>query len=301
MIEGLRKFRKYKAPYLFISPFFIIFTAFTIIPIIYSLWMSFHKLVGINVPLKFIGFKNYIALVQNPKFIHSLKVTFTYTISHVSIMVVLAIILALILNLDSLKGRNIYRLTFFLPVITSFVAAGMIFKLLLDRDMGLLNIILRMIGLKGYAWLDVPNLALPSLIAIGTWRWVGYQMVILLAGLQNIPKELYDAARVDGAGILRVIFRITLPLLFPVIFFVIIMSVIGSLQLFDEPYILNIGETVGGGPADSMLSVAIYLYQTGFVNFRLGYASAMGYVLTIIIFIVSIFQIRLLGKKAGFQ
>ncbi len=296
------KLGKYRTPYLFIAPFFVLFAAFVLSPIVYSLWLSLQEVVGIYVPLQFVGLKNYLDLVSDPRFLHSLVVTFTYTFFQVTIMVVLAVILALILDQRTLRGRNVYRLVFFFPVITSFIVAAMVFKLLLDKEIGLFNMLLRAVHMRTHAWLEDPTYALPSLITIGIWRWVGYQMVILLAGLQNIPAELYDSARVDGAGSLRIVFRITLPLLFPVIFFVIVMSVIGSLQLFDEPFILNMhgGGAGSGGPADSMLSTAIYLYQTGFLDFRLGYASAVGYVLTVVILAISLLQILTFGKRAGF-
>ncbi len=282
-------------PYIFIAPFFIMFTVFSLLPIFYSAWLSFYRMQGIFRPLKFVGVNNYLSLFQLPRFLNSLGVTFIYTVSHVSIMIVIALILALVLNLR-IKGRNFFRLTFFIPVITSLVAAAIVFKLLLSYDMGLVNLILRWMGFARYDWLTNPKLVLPSLVILGTWRWFGFHMVILLAGLQNISPELYDAAKMDGAGSLQVTWYITLPLLFPVIFFCIVISVIGSLRLFDEPYILT-----GGGPADCTRSIAMYLYETGFLRFRLGMASAIGYVLTIVIFIVTLFQIRILGKQAGFR
>ena len=293
---------KASAPYAFIAPFFVFFVLFVLMPIVYSLWLSLHELVGMYAPLSFVGLANYEKLVSDHRFLHSLVVTLEYTIFQVVFMVFFATVLALVLNIGSLRGRNVFRLVFFFPVITSFIVAAMIFKLLLDKEMGLFNIALKSFHLQPQAWLETPRTALPSLITIGIWRWTGYQMVLLLAGLQGIPSELYDAARVDGAGTFRTIFRVTLPLLLPVIFFVVVMSIIGSLQLFDEPFILNMhGGGVGsGGPADSMLSTAIYLYQMGFVDFKLGYASAVGYALTALILGVSILQIVTLGRRAGF-
>lgn len=289
------KLNKKNAPYVFIAPFFIMFTVFSLVPIFYSAWLSFYRVQGIFRPPRFVGVNNYLSLLQLSRFLNSLGITFIYTVSHVSIMIIIALILALVLNLR-IKGRNFFRLAFFLPVITSLVAAAIVFKLLLSYDMGLVNLILRWMGFARYDWLTDPKLALPSLIILGTWRWFGFHMVILLAGLQNISSELYDAAKMDGAGWLQVTWYITLPLLFPVIFFCMVISVIGSLQLFDEPYILT-----EGGPADHTRSIAMYLYETGFLRFRLGMASAIGYVLTIIVFIATLFQIRILGKRAGFR
>jgi len=283
------------APYIFIAPFFVLFAIFSIVPIFYSAWLSFYRVEGILSPPKFVGVNNYLSLFQLPRFLNSIRVTFIFTVSHVSIMLIIALILALILNLR-IKERNFFRLALFLPVVTSLVAAAIIFKLLLSYDMGLVNLILRWMGLPGYDWLTDPKLALPSIVILCTWRWFGFHMVVLLAGLQNISQELYDAAKVDGGSSLQVTWYITLPLLFPVIFFCIVISVIGSLQLFDEPYILT-----EGGPADCTRSIAMYLYDTGFLRFQLGRASAIGYVLSVIIFIVTLFQIRILGKQAGFR
>jgi len=289
----LKKLRKYKVPYLFISPFFIMFLAFSILPIFYGGYISFHKFVTISSPLRFVGVGNYLHLFKDPRFFWSLKITFLYTVFQVSLMMTLAIVLALILNLN-LRGRNFFRMLYFLPAVTSFVVAALIFKLVLDKQVGLVNILLTKVGFLGYGWLEEPKLALLSIILVATWRWTGYQIVILLAGLQAIPHELYEAAKIDGTTTFQITRYITLPLLFPAIFFCVIMSVIGSLQLFDEPYILT-----SGGPSDATLSTALLIYTTGFRFFKLGYASAMGFILAIIIFIVSLFQIKMFGRRGG--
>jgi lactose/L-arabinose transport system permease protein len=286
--------RKKLIPYLFISPFFITFLAFQVGPIFYGFWMSFQEIMAVTMPTKFVGWTNYFNLLTNERFYNSLKVSARYTLGHGALHLIVALALALILNLK-LKGRNFYRMIFFLPVVTSLAVSALIWRLILDDKVGLLNVALRAIGLAAeYRWLDSPGLALTSIIMIGSWRWFGFQMVIMLAGLQNIPNELYDAAKVDGAGPLQLIWHITLPLLFPVLFFCIAITIIGSLMLFEEPFILT-----NGGPKDSTMSLAMYLYISGFRFFKLGYASALGYVMTLLIMGVAYLQVRLLGGRAG--
>jgi len=282
-------------PYLFISPFFVMFCAFQLAPIFYGFWMSLQKItLMVGSPVKFVGLENYLNLLSNVRFYQSLKVSVLYTVGHGSIHLLIALGLALVLNLK-FRGRNIYRTIFFLPVVTSLAVSALIWMLILDHHVGLLNIVLRKIGLPGnYRWLDSPQLSLPSIIMVGTWRWFGFQMVIMLAGLQNIPNDLYDAAKVDGATSSQIIRHITLPLLFPVLFFCIAITVIGSLMLFEEPFILT-----QGGPRETTLSLAMYLYQSGFQYFKLGYAAALGYVLTILIMAAALFQVKTLGKRAG--
>jgi len=291
MVSLKRKF----IPYLFISPFFVMFCAFQLAPIFYGFWMSLQKMtVMVGSPVKFVGLENYLNLLSNPRFYQSLKVSVLYTLGHGSIHLLIALVLALVLNLK-FRGRNIYRTLFFLPVVTSLAVSALIWMLILDQRVGLLNLVLRNIGLPGnYRWLDSPQLSLPSIILVGTWRWFGFQMVIMLAGLQNIPNDLYDAAKVDGATSTKIIRYVTLPLLFPVLFFCIAITVIGSLMLFEEPFILT-----QGGPRETTLSLAMYLYQSGFQYFKLGYAAALGYVLTILIMAAALFQVKTLGKRAG--
>lgn len=282
------------APYLFIAPFFIMFIVFFIGPIFYGIWLSFNRVLLIGKRMDFVGIKNYTNLFTNPMFYRSLKVTILFTLGHGSTHLLMALGAALILNLK-LKGRIFFRSVFFLPVITSLVVAALIWKLLLDSHLGLVNMVLGKLGLPGnYKWLDSPQLSLFSLIIISNWRYFGFQMVILLAGLQNIPLELYEAAKIDGANPFQVTLYITLPLLFPVIFFCMVIIGIGSFQLFAEPFILT-----QGGPAYSTLSVAMYLYQSAFQYFKIGYSAALGYVLSIIIMAVAFFQVKVLGRRAS--
>ena len=274
------------------------FGCFLVFPLVYGFWMSLNK-IPIGSPMRFAGLRNYILLLSNPRFYHSLKITALYTLGQGTIHLLLALGVALILNLK-FRGRTFYRSAFFLPVITSLVVAAMFWRLLLDEHIGLINLVLTRIGFPRYRWLESSQLILPSVIIVGTWRWFGFQMVILLAGLQSIPNELYDAAKVDGANSFQITRHVTLPLLFPVIFFCIAIILIGDLMLFDEPFILT--STAGvptGGPGENALSVATYLYRSAFGNFKLGYAAALGYLLAFFIMGTSLLYIRVLGKKAG--
>lgn len=282
-----------KISYLFIAPFFVLFFILMIIPIFYSLYLSFHR-AGMGQAPRFIGLFNYISLFTDAKFLNSLFVTIKYVVFQVSIMIVLAVISALLVNLPWLKLKNFFRLCFFAPIITSLVVAAAIFSLIFGQDIGILNKFLEQFGLPTYNWLLDPKLALYSLITIGVWRWTGYFMIIILAGRQSISTELYDAAKIDGASEFQITTHITLPLLFPVIFVAIIMGVIYALQLFVEPYVLT-----QGGPSDSTLSLALYQFNTSFYYLNFGYGSAIAYALIILIGIVTILQFKLYGQKAG--
>jgi len=289
-----KKVGRYRAPYWFIAPFFIMFMFFMIGPLFYAVWLSFSEFRGGLQGFTWVGLQNYISMFHNARFLQSIKVTLIYLGIRVPLMIGLATVLALVFNIKGLRGRGVFRLCWFLPVLLSYVAAALIFQLIYDYDIGIINILLRRIGLSGYKWILDPALALPSLIALGTWKRVGYFMVIILAGLQNVPEELYDAAAIDGANTFQIIWHVTLPLIFPVIFFCIIISSVGSFQFFDETYVLT-----GGGPADTTLSIALYLYQNGFQNFKIGYASAVGFFMSIVLICFSIIQIKILGKKAA--
>lgn len=274
------------APYIFVAPALILFILFTLYPIISSFLLSFQKKVG--GVYTFAGFDNYIRLFQDPIFFKALGNTFIIFIFQVPLMLLLAVTLAVILNAPFLKFRGFFRVAFFTPAVTSLVAASVIFLLLLNDDYGLLNYLLNKIGLEGVNWITDPFWAKVSLILVTTWRWTGYNMVILLAGLQSIPKNLYEAASIDGANRIRQFFSITIPQLKPVLLFTFILSTIGTFQLFDEPYNLT-----NGGPNNATLTITMYLYNNGFQYFNFGYASAIAYVIVLIIALLSWFQFKL--------
>src|SRR5699024_1284127 len=279
------------APYVFIFPAVLFFLLFTAYPIIKSFILSFQKSEGgINT---FAVLDNYIRLFQDSLFYQSLANTLIILVLQVPIMIFLAIVLANLLNSYLLKMKGLFRVSFFSPAVTSLVAASVIFLLLLNPDYGIINFLLSNIGLDPIGWLNNPYWAKISIVMVMIWRWTGYNMIILLAGLQNIPHDLYEAARIDGAGKIRHFFSITIPQLRPVILFTVITSTIGTLQLFDEPYNLT-----GGGPVNSTTTITMYLYQNAFQYFDFEYASAIAYVVVVITALLSFVQFKVGdGKK----
>ncbi|WP_338048665.1 carbohydrate ABC transporter permease [Paludifilum halophilum] len=240
----------------------------------------------------FVGLDNYIRLFQDRLFYESLGNTLIILVFQVPIMLFLALILANILNSGFIRFKGFFRVSFFAPAVTSLVAASIIFLLLLHQDYGLVNYLLSIAGLNSVGWLNDPLGAKISLILVTTWRWTGYNMVILLAGLQNIPKHLYEAASIDGASKVRQFFSITIPQLKPVILFAAVISTIGTLQLFDEPYTLT-----NGGPIHATTTITMYLYRNGFEYFDFGYGSAIAYVVVLIIAVLSLIQFKWAGVE----
>ncbi|MFE9068723.1 carbohydrate ABC transporter permease [Streptomyces violaceusniger] len=280
------------APYLFILPALALFAAFKLYPIGWSFVLSLHKTVG-GVDT-FVGGDNYRRLVDDPLFWTALKNTAVVLAVQVPVMLALATGLAVALNSTLLlHGRSIFRLGFFLPMVTGLVAYGIVFSVLLHQEYGLVNWFLELLGSDGVPWLTDPLWAKISIGLALTWHYTGYNAVILLARLQTVPKELYDSAAVDGAGPWQSFRHVTLPGIRPALLLTTVLSTIGTLQLFDEPYILT-----GGGPDNATLTIGVYLYQTAFKYFDFGYASAIAYVLAVLIGILGLIQFRVLGDKS---
>ncbi len=278
------------APYVFIAPFFLLFLAFSLYPVIYAFLLSFQKQTGLSTP-QWVGLKNYRDLLDDPRFLKSIWNTTYFALG--SVLVQLPIAFALALAFDSRFARRftqLYRVAFFFPVLTSAVVVSLIWVLVLNKDYGMLNTALEMIGLPRIPWLQSTRWAMPAIILLGVWTWSGFNAFYFLAGLQGIPNELKEAAMIDGANRWQVLTRVTIPLLRPVIMFVVIQSIIGSYNLFAQPFLLT-----GGGPSDATLTVTMYLYYTGFQYFKLGYASAIGYSLVVIVFILSAINLYFFG------
>ncbi|WP_432585052.1 sugar ABC transporter permease [Streptomyces sp. HD1123-B1] len=279
------------APYLFILPALVLFAAFKLYPIGWSFVLSLHKTVG-GVDT-FVGGENYRRLLDDPLFWTALKNTAVVLAVQVPVMLALATGLAVALNSAILRGRSVFRLGFFLPMVTGLVAYGIMFSVLLHQEYGLVNWFLELFGSDGVPWLTDPLWAKISIGLVLTWHYTGYNAVILLARLQTVPAELYDAAAVDGAGPWHSFRHVTLPGLRPALLLTTVLSTIGTLQLFDEPYILT-----GGGPDNATLTIGVYLYQTAFKYFDFGYASAIAYVLAVLIGLLGIVQFRVLGDRS---
>ena len=281
-------------PYFYIAPFFILFAIFLAWPVVRSFYLSFHKQQGISTPT-FIGLDNYINLVADPRFKQSLLNTTVYALGSLLLQIPLAFILAVVVNSKLVPWRNaksFYRLSYFVPLLTSAVIASLMFSILYDYNSGLINsYLMRVFGEEAkVGWVRNASVVKFSIILLLIWRFTGINSLYFVAGLQNIPKELEEAAAIDGANWWQVLVGITIPLMRPVILFVTVTAINGSYQIFAEPYLLT-----GGGPRDQSLSIVQYLYNTGFSYFNLGYASSIGYTLVTIIVILAILNLRFFG------
>lgn len=273
------------AGYLFFSPWLLHLIILTALPVMASLYFSFCNYDIISPPI-FRGFDNYIDLFSGDiRFTKSLSNTVFMVVFGVPIGMVSGLAIALLMN-TNVKGRAIYRTMYYLPSQVSGVALAFLWSWLLNPQFGVVSIVLLRFGIKPPLWLGDPKWVKPSFIMMGLWG-VGGSMIIWLAGLQAIPDVFYEAAQIDGAGRLQRFTRITLPLLSPTIFFVMTTSIIGTFQIFTQAYVLT-----SGGPGDASLFYALYLYQQAFTYFRMGYASAMAWVLFVIIMGVTLVQLK---------
>jgi arabinosaccharide transport system permease protein len=269
----------------------IVFLVFKVYPVILAIIMSFQNFQGIQ-SQEWVGLANYQNVFQLVRFNQALTNTTVYTIGTLLILIPLPLILAVLLDSGRVVQRTLFRTLIFLPALTSLVVAGTVFRLILAND-GFLNLALNsLLGLPKMRWLDTADLALPSLILVATWRWTGINILYFNAGLVNIPRELYEAAAIDGASPLQMFWRITLPLLRPTTLFVVVLSIIGGYQVFVEPFIIYLG---GAGPGDGGLTMALLIYRTAFTSFNFGTAAAMGVILAAIIFVFSLIQFRFFG------
>ncbi|WP_241991002.1 carbohydrate ABC transporter permease [Cryobacterium sp. Hh38] len=278
----------------FAAPFMILFVVFMAGPIFASFVMSFTDLTtrDLRSPfnVNFIGLENYLNLFQDPRFLKALSNTAVFVIVGVPLTIVLALLVALALNNGINKFRTVFRVGYYAPVVTSIVAIAIVWKFILQPD-GLLNGFLSIFGVSGPNWLEDTTFALPSLIAMAIWRNIGTLMVIFLAGLQGVGQEQLEAAMMDGAGPVQRFFNVVVPALRPTLLFAAVITGIGFLQFFEEPFVMT-----RGGPLDATLSTAMYTFnQFGFGNYS--YASAASYVLFLGIVVLSLLQFRFLRQK----
>ncbi len=282
---------KVRWPYLFISPFYILFLIFGAYPILFSLYLSFTEWKGLG-PIKFVGFRNFELLFKDKIFWQSMANGVILFLMYVPIMTFLALVLAVILNSKRVRGFRVFRTILFIPYIMNIVAAGFTFRLLLNQKYGLVNSLLGIFNIPPVPWLESAWGGRVSLCLLVIWAWLGYNMVIMLAGLQTIPSELTEAALIDGASPMQAFFYVTIPLMRPVILFSVVLSTMGSFNLFSEIYNLT-----GGGPINATLTPVIVIFNQAFGNFRLGYASAMAYLYFIILFVLTLLQFRYFGRQ----
>jgi ABC-type sugar transport system permease subunit len=275
-------------PYLFLLPFFLIYLVFLVYPVLAAFRLSFYESSGFGGDT-FTGLDNYARLVQDTRYLEALKNTTLYALASVFILSPLALLVAVAIRsfvVPTATFKSFYRIIFFLPFITSFVVIALMFNLVFNNEFGLLNNGLSALGLPTPDWLRDERVALLAIILVAIWTYLGINALYFLAGLQNIPEEVIEAAMVDGATRFQTFWRVTLPLLRPVILFVVVQATIFSYQIFEIPFLLT-----NGGPSDATLTLAIYLYEVGFREFDRGYASAIGYSMAIIAIVLAAIQL----------
>ena len=289
----LRRCWQYRHFYIFISPFFVLFAIFGLYPLLFSFFLSFAEWDGF-VKIKWVGLENLRQMAGDDAFFDSLWNTLALGLMYVPPMLIGAFVFAVLLNASWLRMRGFFRAALFLPVVTPMVVVAIVFGLLYEMDQGLLNYAIAkgnaavpFLGLKPVPWLVSETWSKPSIAILLVWRWTGYNMVLMLAGLQGISKEYYESARIDGAGALGRMRYITLPLMRPVFVFCSIMSLIGTVYMFDEMFVMT-----QGGPGRSSTNFGLYLFNTSFDDFKFGYASCLAYCVAFFVFLASLFVLR---------
>lgn len=285
----LKTIKKYKMPYLFILPFFVLFLVFQLIPIIWTVYISFTQWRGIGDP-QFIGWDNYKKILIDNMFWEALKNTVVYWISGLVLILIFALLIATILNSDLLKGKVFFKTVTFLPNVCAAIAMGLIFRLFFDENAGLINEALQAFGLSRVPWLTSTQFSKIPVIILNVWRNTPWFTMIILSGLLNIPRDYYEAATMDGAGKWKQFCYITLPSLGNILFFCSVTLTVDSWKLFNESYILP-------GPGTSNTSLFQYMYESGFNTFNMGYASSIGVVLIVILAIISVIQLAVRRRQ----
>jgi multiple sugar transport system permease protein len=295
----MRKKKKFskrtKWAYIFIAPAMLVLTIFVFVPVIASFFLSFTEYDGISSP-KIVGLKNYINILFNdPLFWKAVKNTLVYVIVTVPLGIGVSLLVSLALY-QKIKFSSLFRTGFFLPTVTSIAAVSVVWRWIYAGDKyGFLNFVLTKLGITSMLqdWLMQPSTTLPAIIVMSIWGGVGYNSIILLSGLQSIPDSIFEAAKIDGVSVWEKFWYITLPMLKPVMLFLVIMSTINSFQVFEQVYIMASSTEYFGGVLYSALTIVPYLYERAFKRFMLGYASALAYLLFIIIFIFTLIYMKI--------
>ena len=282
--------RAWFVPYLFLAPGFVLLILWNYIPALYAIWISLTNAAPGN-SSQFIGFANYSRLLSDPSFWHSLLRSFEYLLV-VPFLVIIPLLLAVLMN-QRLPGVGVFRTLYFLPVVLSMVVVAIVFSELF-QTLGLLNSGLMSIHVisQPISWLAIPSIAIFVVMLVTIWKGIGYYMIVYLAGLQTVPQELIDSAKVDGANLLARIRHILVPILWPFMMFVMIMATLGAMQVFTEIYVLT-----GGGPLQSTTTLLFYVYQTTFSNYQFGYGAAAGEIIFVLLIAISYLEFRLSGKR----
>ncbi|WP_228125105.1 carbohydrate ABC transporter permease [Candidatus Methylospira mobilis] len=285
---------RFEAGFWFAMPALLLIALFFFVPVLAALALSFTDfdiyVLGDFSTLRFVGLSNYIRIMHDPLFWLALRNTLYFVLIGGSLSVVFSLVVALLVNHGLVRLRGLFRTLLFLPVVTTLVAIAVVWRYLYHQRYGAFNWLLEQFGISPVDWLGDIHWAMPAIILMAVWKNFGFNMIIFIAGLQSIPERLYEAARLDGAGALAQFRYITLPLLFPTFLFVSVITMIGYFQLFAEPYLMT-----QGGPSNHTLSLGLLMFNEGFRWWNMGYASALAFVLFIIILMVTLIQARL-GK-----
>jgi multiple sugar transport system permease protein len=280
-----------RAAYFFLAPALTAIFIFFFIPVLAALVISFTDFdiyaLGDFSTVRFVGLSNYFELFDDPLFWTALKNTFYYVIVASPLSIAVSLGAAMLLNSKLIKFKAIFRLSYFLPVVTTLVAVAIVWRFIYHHNFGIMNYFIGFFGIDPIDWLGDPFWAMPSIILMAVWKNFGYNMIIFIAGLQNIPEELYEAANIEGANGWQKFKSITIPMLAPTTVFISIITMIGFFQLFAEPYVMT-----QGGPLNSTLSIVQYMYQEGFRWWNMGYSASIAFVLFFIIFIGTLIQFK---------
>lgn len=290
--QTLGRARREWTAYLFLAPGLVLFSIFTVFALGFAFYLTFHEWNIIEPDKPFIGLDNYRDMLADERFRRSVYNTIYFTGASVPLTMLVGLGIALLLN-QPLRGRGILRAMYFLPVVTPFVVVAIIWKWLYNGDFGLFNYYLLKAHLidQPLLWLADKNLAMPAVILMSVWGGVGFSMVVYLAGLQAIPEELYDAAKVDGAGAVARLRHVTVPMLRPTTLFLLVMGIIGSFQVFTQIFVMT-----SGGPVDRTTTMVFYIYEAAFKFYKMGYASTLAYTLFAMLFVFTLLQLRLYRK-----
>lgn len=272
----------------FILPQLVSLICFGIIPIVIAFILSFYEWNGFTIP-EFIGIENFITVLKDPDMWTAVRNTLVYTVIYVPCSIILALLLAVVLN--KVAGKLIYRAVFFLPQIVTSVGIAVVWSWIYQPQFGILNMILRFFGFEGREWLRDPSTAMGAVIVMSIWWGLGYNIVLFLAGLQNVPSTYIDAAKIDGATSKDIFLHITVPLISPTTLLVTITTMIDSFQVFDQMFLLT-----NGGPAKSTYTIALHIYQTAFSEYEMGQASTISLFLFVVIVAISALQFKLSNK-----
>jgi multiple sugar transport system permease protein len=278
-----------RSAYFFIAPGVLVFSVFTLAALIFAFYLTFHRWSIIEPEKPYVGLTNYRDMINDERFVQSVLNTIYFTGASIPLTMVIGLVLALLLN-QPIRGRAIFRTAYYLPVVTPFVVSAILWKWLYNGQYGLFNYYL----LQGHIidepllWLSDKNLAMPAVVLMTVWSGVGFSMVVYLAGLQSIPSELYESATLDGAGVLRRIRYITIPMLRPTTLFLLVIGIIGSLQVFTQIFVMT-----SGGPVNKTTTMVYYMYLWAFKYYDMGYASTLAFALFAMLLVFTALQLRL--------